>query len=86
MKRVLTLYRDAYSGLSPSLWWLSIVMLINRAGTMVIPFMTLYLTQYLDYSISKAGIIMAVFGIGLCVEVIWGDGLQTGSDFIMYKL
>ncbi|MEK7225946.1 MAG: MFS transporter, partial [Bacteroidota bacterium] len=37
-------YRNAYSGLSKQTWLLSLIMLINRSGTMVIPFMTLYLT------------------------------------------
>lgn len=86
MKRVLNLYRDAYSGLSPSLWWLSIVMLINRAGTMVIPFMTLYLTQYLDYSISKAGIIMAVFGIGAVCGGYLGGWLTDRIGFYYVQI
>jgi len=36
-------YRNAYTGLSRSTWLLSLIMLINRSGTMVVPFMTLYM-------------------------------------------
>ncbi len=64
MKRIARLYTDAYSGLTPASWWLSFVMLVNRMGTMVLPFMTLYLTQAKDYSIGKAGLVVSIFGIG----------------------
>ncbi|TMI91399.1 MAG: MFS transporter, partial [Bacteroidetes bacterium] len=48
---VLATYKNAYSGLSRSTWLLSIVMLINRSGTMVVPFLTLYLISK-GYSVS----------------------------------
>lgn len=58
-------YKNAYSGLSRETWLLSLIMLINRSGTMVIPFMTLYLTSpAMGYSISKAGIVFGLFGAG----------------------
>ena len=64
MKKAIALYRNAYSGLSPATWWLSVVMLINRSGTMVVPFMTLYLTEAKHYSIAQAGMVMSSFGLG----------------------
>jgi hypothetical protein len=36
-------------------WLLAVVMFVNRAGTMVLPFMTLYLTSQLDMSEALAG-------------------------------
>ena len=58
-------YRNAYSGLSRSTWLLSFVMLVNRMGTMVVPFMTLYLTSpEMGYSISQAGFVFGLFGVG----------------------
>jgi predicted MFS family arabinose efflux permease len=59
----LNLYRNAYSGLSRQMWWLALVMFINRSGTMVIPFLTVYLTSR-GYSIAQAGYVMACFGGG----------------------
>ena len=59
----LNLYRSAYSGLSRQMWWLALVMFINRSGTMVIPFLTVYLTSK-GYSIAQAGYVMACFGCG----------------------
>lgn len=59
----LQLYRNAYSGLSRQIWWLALVMFINRSGTMVIPFLTVYLTSK-GYSIAQAGYVMGAFGCG----------------------
>lgn len=56
-------YRNAYTGLSKDTWLLSLIMLINRMGTMVVPFMTLYLTSpKIGYSIGQAGIVFGLFG------------------------
>lgn len=58
-------YRNAYSGLSKETWLLSFVMLINRSGTMVVPFMTLYLTSpQMGYTVGQAGIVFGLFGAG----------------------
>jgi len=73
LNRFLELYRNAYRGLAPATWWLSLVMLVNRSGTMVVPFMTLYMTQKLGYSIAQAGWVMALFGAGaVCGGFIGG--------------
>ncbi len=58
-------YRNAYTGLSRQTWLLSLIMLINRSGTMVIPFMTLYLTSpKMGYTIGEAGVVFGLFGAG----------------------
>ncbi|HJD87471.1 MAG TPA: MFS transporter, partial [Empedobacter falsenii] len=43
MKKILKIYIDAYSGLSKESWMLAIVMLLNRMGSMVLPFLGIYL-------------------------------------------
>lgn len=68
------LYKNAYSGIPQPVWWLSLVMFINRSGTMVIPFTTVYLTQQ-GYSITEAGYVMAVFGLGSIVGSFLGGKL-----------
>jgi len=57
------LYRNAYSGIPRPVWWLALVMFINRCGTMVIPFITVYLTEK-GFTLSQAGFVMAAFGTG----------------------
>lgn len=65
MNGLVSLYRKAYSGLPREVWLISLIMLVNRSGTMVVPFMTIYLTSpEMGYSIGKAGIVMGVFGLG----------------------
>ena len=81
LQRTLHLYQRAYRGLSPSVWLLAGVMLINRCGTMVLPFMTLYLTQQLHYSVTQAGTVMAVYGAGAFVGTYLGGRLTDRIGF-----
>ncbi len=81
LQRTLYLYQRAYRGLSPSVWLLAGVMLINRCGTMVLPFMTLYLTQQLHYSVTQAGTVMAVYGAGAFVGTFLGGRLTDRIGF-----
>ena len=65
-----SLYINAYSGLSRSTWLLSLVMLVNRSGTMVLPFMTIYLTG-IGFSLFQAGIVVGMFGAGaICGAIL----------------
>ena len=51
-------------GLPRDVWVLSLASLINRAGTMVLPFLVLYLTRELGFSVASAGVALGVYGIG----------------------
>lgn len=84
LSKTISLYKNAYGGLSRSTWWLSLVMLINRSGTMVVPFMTMYLTQHIGVSISKAGFVMGLFGVGAIIGALIGGKLtdKIGSYYI----
>lgn len=84
LTKTISLYKNAYGGLSRSTWWLSLVMLINRSGTMVVPFMTMYLTQHVGVSISKAGFVMSLFGVGAIIGALIGGKLtdKIGSYYI----
>lgn len=64
MKKLYFNYLDTFSGLSREVWWLSLITLINRAGTMVIPFLSLYLTKSLGFTLEHVGWIMSCFGVG----------------------
>jgi predicted MFS family arabinose efflux permease len=55
------------------LWILSFATLVNRLGSMVLPFLVLYLTRSAGFSASRAGALLAVYGIvGLLVGPISG--------------
>ncbi|CAN5530703.1 MFS transporter [soil metagenome] len=81
LSATLQLYKDAYKGLSRKTWYLSLVMLINRSGTMVVPFMTIYATQQLHFSITQAGFVMGLFGVGAIVGAFIGGRITDKFGF-----
>jgi predicted MFS family arabinose efflux permease len=66
---------EAYSGLAKEVWILSAVMLINRVGSMVVPFLSVYLAASLGYSYSQVGWILSIYGIGSIVGTFIGGWL-----------
>ncbi|QXP63096.1 MFS transporter [Polaribacter sp. HaHaR_3_91] len=81
MKKLYNNYINTFRGLSTEVWWLSLITFINRSGTMVIPFLSLYLTKSLHFSLSDVGWIMSFFGLGSVVGT-WIGGKLT--DIIGY--
>ncbi|HRE38416.1 MAG TPA: MFS transporter [Chitinophagaceae bacterium] len=80
-------YRNAFTGLSKETWLLSLIMLINRSGTMVIPFMTLYLTSpEMGYSVGEAGIVFGLFGAGAFSGAWLGGRLTDKIGFYPVQL
>lgn len=87
LKATTEAYRNAYAGLSQSTWLLSVIMLINRSGTMVIPFMTLYLTSpAMGYSIGQAGYVFGLFGAGALAGAWVGGRLTDRIGFYPVQL
>lgn len=56
--------RSAFGGLPRPFWALWGGTLVNRLGTMVMPFIGVYLTQARGLSVATAGLVMALFGAG----------------------
>ncbi len=83
---IFPLYKKAYGGLSSGTWWLSLVMLVNRMGTMVIPFMTMYLTQQDGFGIDKAGLVMSIFGLGAIAGALIGGKLVDTIGYYYVQL
>jgi len=81
LQHIFNLYRNSFSGLSKDIWLLAFVSFINRSGTMVLPFLTVYLTQELDFSKGRAGVVMGCFGLGSILGTYIGGYL---SDRIGY--
>lgn len=80
-------YRNAYSGLSRQTWLLSLIMLVNRSGTMVVPFMTLYLTSpKMGYTIGEAGFVFGLFGAGAFSGAWLGGRLTDRIGFYSIQL
>ena len=73
-----------YQGLSREIWLMALTMLINRAGAMVIPFLSLYLTNFLDFTLEDVGWIMSCYGFGSLAGVFIGGKLS--DTFGYYKV
>jgi len=84
MKRLFKSYINTFNGLSKEVWWLALITLINRAGTMVIPFLSLYLKEHLHFTMSHVGWIMSAFGLGSVVGSWLGGKLTDKMGY--YKV
>ncbi|HAT66796.1 MAG TPA: MFS transporter, partial [Flavobacteriaceae bacterium] len=63
---------------SREVWLLSLVTFINRAGAMVIPFLSLYLVNEKGFTLPQVGWIMTSFGVGSLFGT-WVGGKLTDS-------
>lgn len=57
-------YIGSFSDLRREVWLLAFITFVNRAGTMVIPFLSLYLTKNRGFSLEEVGWILTFFGLG----------------------
>ncbi len=70
-----------YKGLSLNIWYLALITLVNRAGAMVVPFLSLYLTKHMELSLSQVGWIMSAFGLGSAAGTFIGGKLTDRFGF-----
>lgn len=74
-------YINTFSGLSRPIWLLSLVLLVNRSGAMVIPFLTIYLTTQRGFSLYEAGLVMSCYGLGSILGSYVGGWLTDRIGF-----
>ncbi|AFL79900.1 arabinose efflux permease family protein [Aequorivita sublithincola DSM 14238] len=84
MKKIYTNYIANFRGLSREIWLLALVTFINRAGAMVIPFLSLYLINVEGFTLPQVGWIMSCFGLGSLVGTYIGGKLTDTIGF--YKV
>jgi len=80
LNTTINLYKDAYAGLSRKMWLLSIVMLINRSGTMVLAFMTLY-CHHIGFTMQQGGWVVAIYGLGSLAGAFAGGKISDRFGF-----
>ncbi len=76
MKSLVRLYKSAFSGLPREAWLLASVVFVNRVGTMVLLFITLYLTKEMSCSLTAAGRVVSVWGVGSLLSSYFGGWLS----------
>ncbi|MFN3755038.1 MDR family MFS transporter [Flavobacterium sp.] len=84
LKTAFQRYIDNFKGFSREIWILTIITFINRAGTMVLPFLSKYLKEDLNFSYSEVGWIMVCFGVGSMLGSWLGGKLSDKIGF--YKI
>lgn len=72
---------NAYKGISREMWLLALSMLINRCGSMVLLFMSVFLTTVKKFTIPEAGLVMSMFGIGSLVGAFIGGKMVDRFGF-----
>jgi predicted MFS family arabinose efflux permease len=80
LNTTINLYKNAYAGLPRKMWLLSLVMLINRSGTMVLAFMTLY-CHHIGYTMQQGGWVVAIYGIGSLAGAFAGGKISDRFGF-----
>jgi len=84
LKTALYRYINNFRGFTREIWILAIITFINRAGTMVLPFLSKYLKENLHFSYSQVGWIMVSFGFGSMLGSWLGGKLSDKIGF--YKI
>ncbi|WP_281226928.1 MFS transporter [Flavobacterium aquiphilum] len=77
-------YLDNFKNFPKEIWILTLVTFINRAGTMVIPFLSKYMKENLEFSYSQIGWVMVFFGVGSIIGT-WLSG-KLSDKIGFYKV
>lgn len=77
LRNLVVSFIDAYRGLPRGVWLLCAVLLVNRCGTMVLPFWTLYCKSDREFSELQVGSLLAIYGLGSVIGSVLGGWLTT---------
>ncbi|WP_310559664.1 MFS transporter [Flavobacterium sp.] len=84
LKTGLKRYFDNFKGFRREVWILALITFVNRAGTMVLPFLSKYLKENLHFTYGEVGWIMVAFGLGSMLGSWLGGKLTDKIGF--YKI
>lgn len=79
-------YSQLFTGLPREVWLLCLVTFVQRSGTMVLPFLTLYLTQRQGFSVQQAGVVLSLYGVGSIVGAYVGGWLSDRVGSIITQI
>ncbi|PWA09133.1 MDR family MFS transporter [Flavobacterium laiguense] len=84
LKTALGRYINNFKGFTREVWILALITFVNRAGTMVLPFLSKYLKENLGFTYGEVGWIMVAFGLGSMLGSWLGGKLTDKIGF--YKI
>lgn len=83
-KPMIKKYLDNFRDFQREIWILTLITFINRAGTMVIPFLSKYMKENLHFSYGQIGWVMVFFGAGSIIGT-WLSG-KLSDKIGFYKV
>ncbi|MGQ2985226.1 MDR family MFS transporter [Flavobacterium sp.] len=83
-RQAISRYVNNFRGFRREIWILAIITFINRAGTMVFPFLTKYMREDLGFSYEQVGAVIMCFGLGSMLGSWLGGKLSDKFGF--YKI
>jgi predicted MFS family arabinose efflux permease len=86
MKSYLNTYFDNFRGFSREVWVLTLITYINRAGAMVMPFLTKYLHENFAFNFTEIGWMMVCIGCGALFGTWIGGKLTDKIGFYTVML
>lgn len=86
LKSILRLYLNSFEGLTRDIWVLSFITLINRSGSIVFLFLSIYLATILDFTKVEVGFIMAFHGLGSVAGAFVGGWLTDRIGYYRVML
>lgn len=75
MAAIFRAYHQAYAGLPRAVWFLALLLFVNRCGSMVLPFLTIYLSKVKGYESHHAVQALALYGLGGILGAFLGGAL-----------
>lgn len=84
LRHAFSRYVANFRGFSREIWILAAITFVNRAGAMVLPFLSKYLHEDLRFSLPDVGTVMMAFGAGSLVGSFIGGRLADRIGF--YKV
>ena len=81
LQKAATQYINNFRGFTREVWILTLITFINRAGTMVIPFLSKYLKEDLGFSYNQVGWVLVCFGAGSMAGSWLGGKLSDKIGF-----
>ncbi|MGL2994427.1 MFS transporter [Flavobacterium sp. TSSA_36] len=77
-------YLNNFKDFPKEIWILTLITFINRAGTMVVPFLSKYMKENLHFTYSQIGWVMVFFGMGSIIGT-WLSG-KLSDKIGFYKV
>lgn len=81
---IIDIYSKSFKGMNKDIWLFATVMFVNRMGTLILPFITLYTTQEIGWTKVQAGMAVSCFGLGSLVGSYLGGWLTDKIGY--YKV